>query len=221
MTIPRRPEGLSAHTATTDHVWYAAYGSNMHFDRLNFYLAGGRPPGGARTYPGCRDPRPPQQTIPLMLPGQLYFALESGAWTGGMGFYDPLDPGEMPARAYLVTVSQFSDIAAQEMYQEPGVDLDLGDVLAIGRATVGEGRYETLVCPGLVDGYPVLTFTAPWRRSETTLNKPSAAYLLNFASGLRESHGWDTEQIADYLASRPGAVGAWAPAEIAGLLSTS
>lgn len=76
-------------------VWYAAYASNMCLDRFTCYLAGGRPPGAARTYPGCRDARPPERAVPLLLPGQLYFALESAVWTGGCGFYDPLEPGEI------------------------------------------------------------------------------------------------------------------------------
>ncbi|MFC1431128.1 histone deacetylase [Streptacidiphilus sp. N1-3] len=221
MTTPRRPEALDGRNVATHHVWYAAYGSNMHFDRLSYYLAGGRPPGGARRYPGCRDSRAPRRMIPVMLPGQLYFALESMAWTGGMGFYDPLDPGEMPACAYLVTASQFSDIAAQEMYREPGGDLDLTDVLAEGRAVLGEGRYETLVCPGILDGYPVLTFTAPWRSADVTHARPAAAYLRNFASGLRESHGWGVARVAEYLASRQGAAGSWTAAEVAEAVDAS
>jgi hypothetical protein len=215
---PLRPERLAAGAATTHDVWYAAHGSNMHLDRLNCYLAGGRPPGGSRTYPGCRDSRPPRRTIPVLLPGGLYFALESMAWTGGMAFYDLLDPGEMPARAYLLTASQFADMAAQEMRQEPGEDLDLSAVLANGRASLGEGRYQTLVCPGVLDGVPVLTFTAPWRCAEAALNRPSAAYLRNLASGLRESHGWTRERIAHYLAGRPGAQGVWNAADIAALV---
>lgn len=49
--------------------------------------------------------------------------------------YDPLLPGEAAARAYLMTAGQFADVAAQEMYRKPGVDLDvLADVVARGRA---------------------------------------------------------------------------------------
>ncbi|WP_344461527.1 histone deacetylase [Kitasatospora kazusensis] len=177
----------------------------MDPDRLACYLAGGRPEGAVRGFPGCRDRRPPVRTVPLLLPGRLYFALESRVWTGGMGFYDPLDPGEMPACAYLLTAGQFCDVAAQEMHRPPGADLDLGEVLATGRARFGPGRYETLVCPGGLDGYPVLTFTAPWRSAEAALNAPSAAYLGRLAAGLAAVHGWDAARIAAYLDSRPGA----------------
>ncbi|WP_377270791.1 histone deacetylase [Peterkaempfera sp. SMS 1(5)a] len=219
MSTPRRPERLGGRPATAHHVWYAAYGSNMHLQRLLYYLAGGRPPDGARTYPGCRDPRRPGRMLPVVLPGRLYFALESGAWTGGMGFYDPGDPGEMPARAYLLTAGQFSDLVAQEMYRMPGADLDLAQVSATGRAQLGPGRYETLVCPGLLDGYPVLTFTAPWRSGEVEWRPPAAAYLRYLASGLVEAHGWPVGRVARYLSSRPGAAGCWRPEEVAALIA--
>ena len=179
----------------------------MHAGRLSYYLGGGRPAGGLRTYPGCRDPRAPERALPVMLPGRLYFACESQAWTGGMAFYDPEAPGETAARAYLLEVSQFCDIAAQEMYRETGEDLDIGPALANGRAQLGPGRYETLVCPGQLEGLPVLTFTAPWRMDQVEWNAPSPRYLRYLASGLAEGHGWGTSETADYLARCPGIAG--------------
>ncbi|MFE3886122.1 histone deacetylase [Streptomyces lydicus] len=271
MTRPQRLEALDhspeavRRLTPVRRLWYAAYGSNMHAERLACYLAGGRPPGGLRTYPGCRDPRPPAHTAPVMLPGLLYFATESQVWTGGRAFYDPgcgaaPDPGprpgpgpdldrapgesaagwrsggstargpggavgrplpggaELPARGYLLTLSQFSDIAAQEMYREPGRDLDLTEVLTRGRARTGPGRYETLVCAGLLDGYPVLTFTSPWSSQDIAMNPPSAAYLRHIAAGIVAAHGWSAHRAAEYLAGCPGAEGHWTAAEIAALL---
>ena len=208
-------------------VWYAAYGSNMSAARFRCYLVGGRPVGGARVYPGCRDRRMPRRSAGVVLPGQLYFAGESRVWGGGMGFYDPLDPGEMPARAYLVTVSQFADVVAQEMHRDPepgpgrgqgrgpGPGIDLREVLRSGRAVLGPGRDETLVCPGTLDRRPVLTFTAPGRSGAAEWAPPSAGYLRQLAAGLREAHGWGVDRAAAYLASRPGARGAWTAAGIA------
>ncbi|WP_329179164.1 histone deacetylase [Streptomyces decoyicus] len=236
MTRPPRLEALddspeaARRLTPVDRLWYAAYGSNMHLDRLTCYLAGGRPHGGLRTYPGCRDPRRPVRTTPVMLPGLLYFATESQVWTGGRAFYDPgpapagdgpSRPGahELPAHAYLLTLSQFSDIAAQEMYREPGGDLDLTEALTHGRARIGPGRYETLVCAGLLDGYPVLTFTAPWSSQNVTVNPPSAAYLRHIAAGIVASHGWSALRAATYLAGCPGAEGHWTAAAIAALLT--
>ncbi|MFE6751810.1 histone deacetylase [Kitasatospora purpeofusca] len=192
-----------------DPVWYAAYGSNMHTERLACYLGGGRPADGAREYPGCRDGRPPLRSVPVRLPGSLYFALESRVWGGGMAFYDPHGPGTVPARAHLLTAGQFSDIAAQETGGGPGPDLDLGTVLRTGRDQQGPGRYRTLVCLGSLDDLPVLTLTAPWALPEAELNAPRARYLRTIAAGLAEAHGWSTRRAAVYLTTRPGAAGHW------------
>lgn len=219
MITARHPEPLSSPPATVHHVWYAAYGSNMHQYRLSYYLRGGRPPGNARTYPGCRDPRPPGRALPVMLPGQLYFAMESAAWTGGMAFYDPDASGETPAGASLLTAGQFADIAAQEMRRQPGSDLNLRELLVSGRIRLGPGRYETLVCAGLLDGCPVLTFTAPWRSHEVEPTAPSAAYLRHLASGLAEAHAWAPLRIARYLAGRPGVRGVWDANALAALFA--
>ncbi|MFB6441943.1 histone deacetylase [Streptomyces sp. NPDC056411] len=238
MIRPHPLEPLDATSGTvhdlsrTSHLWYAAYGSNMHLDRLTTYLTGGRPPGGLRSHPGCRDPRGPARSAPVMLPGLLYFATESRVWTGGRAFYDPdrapADgaPAELPARAYLLTTEQVSDIAAQEMERAPGGTPDLAevlsDVLTHGRARIGPGRYETLVCAGLLDGTPVLTFTAPWSSADASvhLNPPSAAYLEHIAAGIVTAHGWSPLRAAAYLASCPGAHGHWAAEDIVTLLST-
>ncbi|MEU6535808.1 hypothetical protein [Streptomyces sp. NPDC047000] len=135
-----------------------------------------------------------------------------------MAFYDPNAEDQMAARAYLVTAEQFSDIAAQEMYREPGKNIDLAKVLSTGRAVMGPGRYETLVCPGYLDGHPVLTFTAPWSMGDVEWNAPDARYLRHLGSGLKEAHGWPSERIGKYLATRPGAAGHWTAESVADLL---
>ncbi|MER5962586.1 histone deacetylase [Streptomyces sp. NPDC002057] len=199
-------------------VWYAAYGSNTHAERLRGYLAGGRPPGGVREFPGCRDPRAPERSVAVELAGQVYFATESAVWTGGRAFYDPGADGTAWGVAHLLTAGQFSDIAAQEMYRAPGADLDLAEVLATGRCVLGPGRYETLVCPGELDGLPVLTFTASWPMpAADELRRPSAAYLRHLAAGLGGTGAWRPAEVAAYLASRPGAAGHWTPEDVAAL----
>ncbi|MFD3453719.1 histone deacetylase [Streptomyces sp. NPDC058691] len=198
-------------------IWYASYGSNTHLARLNSYLAGGSPPGAGREYPGCRDARPPLRSLPLELPGRMYFATRSPVWSGGRAFYDDgVAEGVVRARAHLVTAGQFADIAAQEMYRAPGRDLDLAPVLDTGRARLGDGRYETLLYPGDVDGHPVLTFTAPWSRRDVAPVRPSGPYLRHIAEGLFESGGWDLPGIARYLAECAG--GDWTAGEIEALL---
>ncbi|MFF9347527.1 histone deacetylase [Streptomyces sp. NPDC014734] len=199
-------------------IWYLSYGSNTHPDRLARYIGGGRTPGAVGDCPGCRDTRMPSRSLAVEPAGAVYFATESPVWGGGRAFYDPSAGGRALARAHLITAEQFSDIAAQEMYREPGPLLDLTEVLARGRAVVGEGRYETLVCAGQVDGLPVLTFTAPWGVDDVTPVPPSAAYLRCLASGLLSAGVWGTDTVAAHLASCPGAAGHWSPAAVAGLL---
>src|SRR4051812_5581192 len=162
----------------------------MHAARLRYYLAGGTPSGGRRTYPGCRDASGPRATAPVMLPGGIWFTGESSAWTGGYALYDPLLPGAAAARAYLVTAGQFADVVAQEMYREPGVDLAvLGEVVRHGGVTLGPGRYEPLISCGARDGYPILTFTAGFGAADAPATPPAPAYLALLVRGLRESHG--------------------------------
>lgn len=138
---------------------------------------------------------------------------------GGRAFYDPDATGRVLARAHLVTAEQFSDIAAQEMYREPGTNLSLTGVLHSGRAVLGEGRYETLVCAGQLEGLPVLTFTAPWGIDDVPWVPPSLAYVRFLASGLREAEAWDSDAIAEYVAACPGATGHWSVEAIAALIA--
>ncbi|MGW7364576.1 histone deacetylase [Streptomyces sp. NPDC054841] len=218
MNHPRIIERTGPAGAAPRHVWYASYGSNMHLDRLSYYVTGGRPPGASRTCPGCRDRRTPTVSVPVELQGVLYFATRSPVWNGGRAFYDPESPGRLRARAHLVTAGQFSDIAAQEMYREPGADLDLTEALCRGTALLGPGRYDRLVCPGTLDGVPVLTFTAPWGLHDVPWEKPSAGYLRHLCAGLLETAAWQPAGIAAYLAASPGATGHWSARDIAALM---
>lgn len=203
----------------SDLVWYVSYGSNMCADRFRYYLVGGRPPGSSRAYPGARDHGPPRADKAMWLPGGIYFATESRVWGGGRAFYDSALGGKAAARAYLITAEQFFDTAAQEMYREPGADLDISHIAAAGRIQIGPGRYETLLYVGLDDHAPMLTFTAPWACGDVPPVPPSGAYLHMLGQGLREAHGWDPRRTADYLASLPGARGSWTAGEIWPLLN--
>ncbi|WP_280436506.1 histone deacetylase [Nocardia carnea] len=223
-----RPRSGADGTGSPELVWYAAYGSNADPSRLGCYLTGDTPDGavatpdahgcGPQPARGCRDRTPPARSIGIVLPGLLYFATESAIWTGGRAFYDPMTPAETPARAYLLTNSQFSDIAAQEMYRPPGTDLDLTEVLRTGRSRFGPGRYETLICPGSYEGVPIVTCTADRRWRDLPGNPPAPPYLRRIATGLRAAHRWSATEAAAYLATRPGAAGHWTPRMIVDLL---
>jgi hypothetical protein len=218
-TVHRLTHAPHGRPRPPDRIWYASYGSNMDAARLRYYLRGGRPPAAARTYPGCRDPRPPLRSEAIEFPGLMYFATESPVWRGGRAFYDEAADGAVWGRAHLITAGQFSDIATQEMYEPPGADLDFTEVLADGRSVLGPGRYETLVLLGHLDTVPVLTFTAPWRLSEVPLTKPSGPYLLHLARGLLTDGVRDAPSVTRYLARCPGAADAWSPGELAALIA--
>jgi hypothetical protein len=196
---------VSNEATVPGEVWYVSYGSNMLQARLAVYLEGGIPPGGTRKNPGARDPRPPRRSVPVDLPGALYFAGESPQWGGGVAFYDHEATGPTYARAYLVTAEQFADIAAQEMYRIP-TEGDPIEAVALsglvdGRHHVGPGRYETLVEVGRLDGAPMLTFTAPHGIDHVPHTRPATGYLRMLGDGLRESRGWSEEEIAVYFAA--------------------
>ncbi|MFI0241740.1 hypothetical protein [Streptomyces sp. NPDC016845] len=126
--------------------------------------------------------------------------------------------GRVLAVAHLVTAQQFADIAAQEMYREPGTDLDLSGAVTGGRAVMGAGRYETLVCAGRFGGVPILTFTAPWGQDDVPWVAPSSAYLRFLATGLLAAEAWTVAEIASYVTACPGATGRWTQERVTDLL---
>lgn len=185
------------------HVWYVSYGSNMSAHRFAHYIEGGRPPGGNRRNPGARDATPPARSIPVDLPGTVYFAGDSPQWGGGVAFYDHETSGGAVGRGYLVTPAQFADVAAQEMYRLPQEGDPLEELvtapLADGRHAVGPGHYETLVEVGQAEGLPLLTFTSPHGADHVPHTTPSPAYLEHVRTGLRESRGWDDAEVDAYV----------------------
>ena len=211
-------------TLEVPRVWYVAYGSNLALDRFRCYVSGGRPLGGAREYDGCRDPREPEQTVSLEVPGGLVFAGESLVWTGGMAFYNPEAPGLVACRAYLVTADQFADVIAQEMRRPPGGEF--AQALASVATTVesvhamGPGRYETITRLGVRDDVPLLTVTHG-EVADLVPAPPSAAYLRWLSTGLREAHGWDSATIASYLVAASGVRDTWTVDDIEAIAAGS
>ena len=175
-------------------VWYVSYGSNMCAARFACYIQGGMPPGGSRANPGARDRRLPERSIPVDLPGTVYFAGDSPQWGGGVAFYDHATPGRAAARGYLVTAEQFADIAAQEMYRLPQDGDPLAELVLSpldgGRHELGPGRYETLLDVGSHEGMPLLTFTSPHGLDHVEHTRPNESYVQMVSDGLRESRGW-------------------------------
>jgi hypothetical protein len=186
-------------------VWYAAYGTNLSTARLSCYLSGGRPPGAARLYEGCRDPSPPQDVRPVELRGRLSFAGESSVWGGGMAFLASSADGVVHARAYLLRLEQLGDLVAQEARQRVGADL----VLEVdGRPTRhGLSRtYDVLLDVGELDGHRMLTLTGS---SVPPANAPSASYVRTMLEGLADGFGLDADARVAYLAAADGVSPRW------------
>ena len=190
-----------------DRVWYAAYGSNLASARFRCYVQGGRPDGGRRVYPGCRDTSWPARVEPYVASGTVHFAGESSVWGGGMAFYDPSCPGTALMSAYLVTREQLLDVLTQEMRRDPRTCGPLTIAARLEAEPVvplGPGRYESVHLLGAIDGMPVLTLSHGLAEAALPPNAPTTAYLRWVVLGLHEAHGLDAKGIADYLADCPG-----------------
>ena len=109
----------------------------------------------------------PSRGTRCALPGRLSFRGHSSTWGGAPAIFEPATPKghggtEVFARAWRLGWDQFEDVMAQEngratipLDVEPAALVDGSSVL------VGPGRYDRLVCVGIHEGLPVLTFTAP------------------------------------------------------------
>jgi hypothetical protein len=204
-----------------ESIWYVAYGSNLALERFTCYISGGRPAGGARVYPGCRNQDPPQKSAAVTISGGLVFGGASKVWGGGSAFYNPSANTQVAGRAYLLTPDQLGDVAAQEMWRDPGgpFALEVTALLPIldRLHTIGPGRYETLVRVGELDNLPMFTVTHG-TVADLTPVAPTAPYLHWIVTGLRESHGWGIEQIVEYLHAAPGVPLEWTPGALRSVL---
>jgi hypothetical protein len=196
---------LSLRLASKDHVWYVAYGSNLHAARFNCYITGGTPRGARRTYLGCRDQLPPRRDIGIRMAGGVTFAGTSSVWGGGMAFYQPHADGEVAARAYLLTFGQLSDVVAQEIRRPVGSGLTHASA-AIRQWATNSHTYETLLRLADHDGFPMFTLTSLQDLEPTP---PSSPYLRTMLRGLGEAFGWTADERAGYLLRASGVAPAW------------
>ena len=167
------------------HVWYASYGSNLLRERFEVYLLGG-------TVAGL----------------ELLTALEASYWGGGgVAFWDPDGVGAgVLVRAWRVRLEQFLEVVHLENGGRTRQSAPWpAEVLSRGEARAGDGWYGRLVCPGVVAGEPVLTFTHP-DPAALVPTVPSAAYRdvvhrgVVEAFGARSRGGLDARDAAAYVA---------------------
>ena len=127
------------------------------------------------------------------------------------------------ARAYLITIEQFEDIAAQENYQNMPLRLPLTKAINAGHAAIsnveGEPVYDVLLYSGTRDRIPVFSLTA--LRPRTGYMVPGPSYTHFLCKGLSQNPKLNTESAVDYLAGRPGIAGHYSKAAISEFFKNS
>lgn len=166
-----------------DHVWYAAYGSNLWFSRFRLYLEGGSHPDvqAGRRFAGCRNRTPPTDERVAKLPVEMYFARASTLWDGGgVAFVQPSKAHRWPCRLYRITRGQYLDVVQQENGDNPDGRFDD----AVDLATIfGSGWYSRGLVIDQLDDLTIVTCTEPQR---SPANPPAPAYLDVIRRGLVE-----------------------------------
>ncbi len=199
-------------------IWYAAFGSNVHRDRLLVYLTGGTIPfsPSGRVQEGARDASEPTGDQPFLIERTLLFAGRAKQWgDAGVAFCDsdhnPITPTH--GRAYRLTAGQVEDVFRQENGQSELIPLDFDLLSATApRLDRPELRLGSVQRLGEIGGEPVVTITSPSR--PPALNAAHVSYLTVIGHGLMTSWDFSAQEAAFYLASRPGNAGIVDPVEL-------
>lgn len=178
------------------------------------YIRGGMAEGGRIYSPGCSDTTLPQDDRAIEIPYRLYFAGESLMWNGGVCFIsDKPQLCAIKARAYLVTEAQFWQILSQESKTVVPIQAcDIAQLRAQGSVSVGAGKYDHAIYCGELEGYPMITFTAPAQHMVSAM--PSEDYLRLIISGLQETHRMSLEDAVVYLGTKQGVAGYYSKTEL-------
>jgi succinyl-diaminopimelate desuccinylase len=195
------------------YVWYAAYAAGLSRDNFMHYIAGGKPENATHTFTGCRDNTEPKKDLFISLPHELYFSGKSKTWDSSLATLDVNQTANARtiARAYLITVEQLEDLAAQENWHKDPLRLPLAKAMQQGHATIEGaagteyGAYSELLYCGVRDGHPIFTLTS--MRARLPYRAPSEAYTRNLCKGLAENTQMNLEAVVDYVSSRPGIAG--------------
>ncbi|HEY5587798.1 MAG TPA: gamma-glutamylcyclotransferase family protein [Candidatus Paceibacterota bacterium] len=156
----------SAALKRNDYVWYAAYGSNLIYERLIIYIKGGKCKFNGVTYGGCRNKSLPKDTRPVTIPYKMYYGNESSPWgSGGISFLDTLSRGQSLGRMYLITEEQFEDISKQEGHEEE--------------------LYNQSLSLGEYNGVEIVTIT---NKNERPYHNPCDKYLGVLRMGIKETY---------------------------------
>lgn len=140
-------------------VWYAAYGSNINQERFMRYIK------------RCTDPTPPEKSMSITLPYDIYFASKSRTWHGkAVAFLDDTKSGKSLGRMYLITREQFDSVKSNE-----------------------GPKYQKEIFLGMEEGIPVYTITSTEKRTDP--GTPAMDYLETILTGLKETYPDRTELV--------------------------
>ena len=199
-------------------LWYAAYGPNVHRDRLLECIRGGVSRFTGAAQPGCRDKSDPVRDYALAINRELYFARNSDSWAGAVAFVRAQPSrSQTLGRAYLVTQEQFEDIAAQENGKRPGdPDMRLDYAYAEQHeecffnprdpsrsGTGGAMWYGRIIRTGTRESWPVFALSAEWD-GYVGISPPGRAYIRCIADGIRQLGKISHKALTEYFASKVG-----------------
>jgi len=130
-------------------------------------------------YTGCTDKTDPEDLGCRHVPYRLYFARKSKKWDySGVAFLscekEPDIDYHAVVRLWKISESQFKDIHEQE----------------------GKNWYNKILILEEKNGLETKTITGCWMNQ---LNPPCQRYLEVIEEGLKETTGWDHEEIKNYL----------------------
>lgn len=199
-------------------LWYVAYGPGL--DRARVFAAlscGGLAHSGANQGQTHRSKWLGVDQS-LVIPGGLKFTVTTPDTGHVSAIYVPGADGEVLARAYLLTVSQFSSLVARLNGKTVSHDLELSSIQHRGYGDVLTGPYGQVRYLGKLDKYLSYTVTpSAWKNARPS--PPSSAYIRLLGNGLLRSHELPPLGIGAYIVQWPGADGEFTPADVASIVA--
>jgi len=179
-------------------VWYAAFGSNLSYERFLVYLDGGQAKDSIGSTPGARDATRPLRSVTTFTTHALSFGGSSARWSGGGVAFLHTEPGESHTflRLYDITAEQFEDVFQQENGLPDPLPIDLGRVMADGWSDETTRWYGRVLFLGVREDQPIFTITSP---NPPKLNRPHVSYLRTIVDGMRSLWPEQPEQIRAQL----------------------
>lgn len=225
LTTQSKRERLDELAASLDNsheparVWYVGYGSGLSTEIFACQIQGGEPAIIPHTYRGCSNKTLPERSDFIALPHRLYFAGTCTMCGGGHATITPTPAKEARtiARAHLIAVEQFSQLAAEQTKQDSIATLPFRSAMEQGYATIpsASGYYDTLVFCGLKDDIPMFAITAG--RPQQQHLPPSPGFVRILCDGLSENTQLSVAQATQYVLATSEVSQAYEQKEILGI----